>query len=142
MTRCRILVVDDEAEFTEAIVKRMQSRGLDTVGVTSGEKAIEMIVQRVLDVVVLDIRMPGGMDGIRTLREIKRQQPLVEVILLTGHASVETSVEGMKLGAFEYLLKPVKLEDLMQKVGEACAKKAMHEEKIRNARIRQRPPVA
>ena len=142
MARCRILVVDDEADFTETIVKRMQRRGLDTAGVTSGEKALGMIAQRVLDVVVLDIRMPGGMDGIRTLREIKRHQPLVEVILLTGHASVETSVEGMKLGAFDYLLKPVKLEDLMHKIGEACAKKAMHEEKIRNARIRQRPPMA
>ena len=141
MAQCRILVVDDEADFTETTVKRMQRRLLDAVGATSGEQALELIEARVFDVVVLDIRMPGGMDGIRTLREIKRRQPLVEVILLTGHASVETSVDGMTLGAFDYLLKPVKIEDLIHKIDEAGAKKAAHEDKIRNARLRQRPPA-
>jgi len=81
--------------------------------------------------------MPGGMDGIEVLREMKRIQPLVEVILLTGHASVETSIEGMKLVAFDYLLKPVKLEELLVKVGQAFEKKDTHEQKIRSAKIKE-----
>jgi DNA-binding NtrC family response regulator len=88
-------------------------------------------------VIILDIKMPGGMDGIETLREIKRHQPLTEVILLTGHGSMETSIEGMKLGAFDYLLKPIKLEDLMAKLGEAFEKKNLHDQKIRKAQIKE-----
>ena len=135
MDHFSIWVVDDEEDFTETTVKRMQKRNIDSVGVTSGEKALQLMKERLFDVVILDIRMPGGMDGIQTLREIKRLQPLAEVILLTGHASVETSIEGMKLGAFDYLLKPVKLEDLMIKIGEAFEKKTAHEEKIRKAQL-------
>ena len=132
-----ILVVDDETDFLETLVKRLQKRNIDTVGVTSGEKAIETMVKKRFDVVILDIKMPGGMDGIETLREIKRQHPLTEVILLTGHGSVETSIEGMKMGAFDYLLKPIKLEDLLIKLGEAFEKKDAHEQKIRKARIKE-----
>jgi DNA-binding NtrC family response regulator len=78
--------------------------------------------------------MPG-MDGIETLREIKKAHPLVEVIMLTGHATVETGIEGMKLGAFDYLMKPCDIEQLMAKVQEAKSKKRQHEEKITQARI-------
>jgi DNA-binding NtrC family response regulator len=88
-------------------------------------------------VVILDIKMPGGMDGIETLREMKKIQPLAEVILLTGHASVETSIEGMKLGAFDYLIKPIKLEELLTKMAEAFDKKNAHDQKIRTARIKE-----
>lgn len=77
------------------------------------------------------------MDGIETLREMKRMQPLAEVILLTGHASVETSIEGMKLGAFDYILKPVKLEDLLPKLVQAYEKKNAHDQKIRSAKIKE-----
>jgi len=77
------------------------------------------------------------MDGIETLREIKKIQPLAEVILLTGHASIETSIEGMKLGAFDYLLKPVKLEELLSKMAQAFEKKDAHDQKIRKARIKE-----
>ncbi len=132
-----ILVVDDEVDFLETIVKRMQKRNIDTVGVKSGEEALETMKNKLFDVVILDIKMPGGMDGIQTLREMKKIQPLAEVILLTGHGSVETSIEGMKLGAFDYLLKPVKLEDLMIKIGEAFEKKDVHEQKIRKAKIKE-----
>ncbi len=132
-----ILVVDDEVDFLDTIVKRFQKRNIDTVGVTSGEKALEAMKERLFDVVLLDIKMPGGMDGIEALREMKKLQPLTEVILLTGHGSVETSIEGMKLGAFDYLLKPVKLEDILAKVGEAFEKKNAHEEKIRKAKIKE-----
>lgn len=132
-----ILVVDDEVDFLETLVKRLQKRNIDTVGVTSGEKALEALDGRRFDVVLLDIKMPGGMDGIEALREIKRHHPLTEVILLTGHGSVETSIEGMKMGAFDYLLKPVKLEDLLIKLGEAFEKKDTQEQKIRKARIKE-----
>ncbi len=130
----RILVVDDETDFLETVVNRLNKRKLDTRGVTSGEAAIDILKVEPYDVVVLDIKMPGGMDGIETLREIKRIQPLVEVLLLTGHASVETSIEGMKQGAFDYLLKPMKFDELLTKLHQAFEKKAAHDHKIRDAR--------
>ncbi len=133
----RILVVDDETDFLETIVKRLNKRKLDAKGVTSGEAAINLLKEERYDVVLLDIKMPGGMDGIETLREIKRIQPLVEVLLLTGHASVETSIEGMKQGAFDYLLKPMKFEDLLTKMAQAFEKKATHDKKICDAKIQE-----
>lgn len=131
-----ILVVDDEVDFLETLVKRLQKRNIDSVGVTSAEEALKLLDQRRFDVVIQDIKMPGGMDGIEALREMKRKAPLTEVLLLTGHASVETSIEGMKLGAFDYLIKPVKFEELMIKIGEAFEKKSAHDEKIRKAKIK------
>ncbi|MFZ0134100.1 MAG: response regulator [Desulfobacterales bacterium] len=135
MVTFRILVVDDEVDFLETIVNRLQKRKLETIGVTSGEEAIRILKDQLFDVILLDIKMPGGMDGIEVLREIKKLQPLAEVILLTGHASVETSIEGMKLGAFDYLLKPVKFEDLLEKMAEGFRKKSTHDKKIRDAKI-------
>ncbi len=137
MDSFRVLVVDDEEDFLETVVNRLKKRNLDTVGVKSGEEAVEEIRKKPYDVVVLDIKMPGGMDGIETLREVKRIQPLVEVLLLTGHASVETSIEGMKLGAFDYLMKPIKLDELLLKLGEAFEKKDAHDQKIRGAKIKE-----
>ena len=133
----KVMVVDDEEDFLETLVNRLKKRNIEAVGHLSGEKALEAMKGRLFDVVILDIKMPGGMDGIEVLREMKRVQPLAEVILLTGHASVETSIEGMKLGAFDYLLKPVKLEELLVKVGQAFEKKDAHEQKIRSAKIKE-----
>jgi DNA-binding NtrC family response regulator len=133
----RVLIVDDEKPFVDTLVNRFNKRNIDTVGVLSGEEALELMKEKLFDVVILDIKMPGGMDGIETLREIKRIQPLSEVILLTGHGSVETSIEGMKLGAFDYILKPVKLEDLLVKMAEAFEKKDAHDQKIRSAKIKE-----
>jgi len=133
----RVLVVDDEVDFLETLVSRLEKRKIDTTGVQSGEEAVALMKEKLFDVVILDIKMPGGMDGIEALREIKRIQPLAEVILLTGHASVETSIEGMRLGAFDYLLKPIKLEELMAKLGDAFEKKDAHEQKIRRAKIKE-----
>ncbi len=133
----RILVVDDETDFVETIVNRLNKRKLDAKGVSSGEAAVEALKEELFDVVLLDIKMPGGMDGIETLREIKRIQPLVEVLLLTGHASVETSIEGMKQGAFDYLLKPMKFDDLLMKMAQAFEKKSAHDKKIRDAKIQE-----
>ncbi len=132
-----VLVVDDEEDFIETIVNRLKKRKIDASGVLSGEKALELMKKKEFDVVILDIKMPGGMDGIEALREMKKIQPLAEVILLTGHASVETSIEGMKLGAFDYLLKPVTLEDLLPKLAQALEKKNAHDQKIRSAKIKE-----
>jgi len=133
----RVLVVDDEEDFLETLVNRLNKRGIDTTGTRSGEEALDIISKKLFDVVILDVKMPGGMDGIETLREMKKIQPLAEVLLLTGHASVETSIEGMKLGAFDYLLKPIRLEELMTKLAQAFEKKDTHDQKIRSAKIKE-----
>lgn len=132
-----VLIVDDEEDFLETIIKRLNKRQVDASGARSGEEALELLKEKTFDVVILDIKMPGGMDGIEALREIKKIQPLTEVILLTGHASVETSIEGMKLGAFDYLLKPIKLDDLLKKIAQAIEKKDTHDQKIRSAQIKK-----
>ncbi|WDN90314.1 hypothetical protein BuS5_03285 [Desulfosarcina sp. BuS5] len=136
MNTFRVLAIDDEVDFLETIVNRLKKRKLDAVGVTSGEEGLKLLDEQLFDVILLDIKMPGGIDGIEALREIKKIQPIAEVILFTGHASVETSIEGMRLGAFDYLLKPVKFEDLLQKMASAFEKKDSHEQKIRNAKIK------
>jgi DNA-binding NtrC family response regulator len=137
MDSFRVLVVDDEKDFLETLVNRLLQRSVDATGVESGEKALDLMKKKLFDVVILDVKMPGGMDGIEALREMRRIQPLAEVILLTGHATVETSIEGMKLGAFDFLVKPVKLEDLLVKMAQAFEKKDTHEQKIRSARIKE-----
>jgi len=133
----RALIVDDEEDFLETLVKRLHKRNIDATGVASGEEALEIMKQKLFDVVILDVKMPGGMDGIEALREMKKIQPLAEVLLLTGHASVETSIEGMKLGAFDYLMKPIKLEELLPKLAQAFEKKDAHDQKIRSAQIKE-----
>ncbi|MFA4915309.1 MAG: response regulator [Syntrophales bacterium] len=133
----RVLIVDDEVDFLETIVNRLQKRKVEATGVLSGEAAIELMDEKLFDVVLLDIKMPGGMDGIEVLREIKKMHPLTEVILLTGHASVEMSIEGLKLGAFDYLIKPVKFNELLDKLGAAFQKKNAQEQRIRGAKIQE-----
>ena len=137
MDSLRVLVVDDEEDFLETLVNRLRRREIETTGVRSGEAALEEMKKKLFDVVILDIKMPGGIDGIEALREMKKVQPLAEVILLTGHASVETSIEGMKLGAFDYVLKPIKLEELLPKMAQALERKTSHDQKIRSARIKE-----
>jgi len=124
-----VLLVDDEEEFLETLVKRMKKRNVNATGVKSGEEALELLDQHPVDVVVLDVRMPG-MDGIEALKEIKRRHPLIEVIMLTGHASVEVAVQGMELGAFDYLMKPIDIDELLYKVEDAHKNKLIQEEKL------------
>jgi DNA-binding NtrC family response regulator len=131
-----ILLVDDEVPFVETMTKRLNKRQLMVLPAYSGREALEELENNAVDVVILDVKMPG-MDGIETLREIKKAHPLVEVIMLTGHATVETAVEGMRLGAFDYLLKPCEIEELLAKVREAKEKKSEHEQKIIDARMRE-----
>lgn len=129
MDTFNVLLVDDEEEFLETLVKRMKKRNVNATGVKSGEEALELLDQHPMDVVVLDVRMPG-MDGIEALKEIKRRHPLIEVIMLTGHASVEVAVQGMELGAFDYLMKPIDIDELLYKVEDAHKNKLIQEEKL------------
>ena len=121
-----VLLVDDEKDFLEVLTKRLRKRKLRLVAANSGAEAIRTVQDTPIDVVVLDMRMPQ-MDGLQTLREIKQINPGVEVIMLTGHANVETAVEGMELGAFDYLIKPVDIDELLYKLQDAFKKKAMSE---------------
>lgn len=131
MSDFRVLFVDDEADFLETILKRMQKRGVAASGVDSGEESLTWLQQNPADIVVLDVRMKG-MDGIQTLRAIKSAHPLIEVIMLTGHASLEIAREGMKLGAFDYLMKPIDLDELLYKLEDAYQKKTIQQHKIKN----------
>jgi DNA-binding NtrC family response regulator len=126
-----ILFVDDEVDFLDTLLKRMRKRRVNVSGVKSGEAALEWLSGNAADVVVLDVRMPG-MDGIETLKAIKRLNPLIEIIMLTGHANLEVASKGMELGAFDYLMKPVDIDELLYKVQDACKKKIIQEQKIKN----------
>ena len=137
MMKPMVLLVDDETPFVETMTKRLEKRDLKIIAAFSGEEALEILNKnRNTDVVILDVKMPG-MNGIETLEKIRNQFPLIEVIMLTGHATVESAIEGMKLGAFDYLMKPCEIEQLLAKVQEATKKKRDHEEKIREARVRE-----
>ncbi len=128
MEKFKVLIVDDEVDFRETIVKRLRDRNLEVSDAESGMAALDLLASQDIDVVVLDVKMPG-MDGIETLREIKKKWPLVEVIMLTGHASVESGIQGMQLGAFDYVMKPVPLDDLLDKMRQAYERKSIQEEK-------------
>ncbi|MEW6441975.1 MAG: response regulator [bacterium] len=134
MSRMRLLLVDDEERFLATTRILLEKRGVETATATNGPDALEILASRPFDVVVLDVKMPG-MDGVEVLRRIKQKHELVEVILLTGHASVESAVEGLKLGAFDYVMKPVDIPDLLAKAEEALSKKQSAEEKARKAKI-------
>ncbi len=137
MKNINLLMVDDEKGFLDTIIKRLKKREVNVSGVYGGKDALAFLGDNSsIDAVVLDVKMPE-MDGVETLIEIKRQFPLVEVIMLTGHATVETAIEGMRLGAFDYLMKPCDIDVLVSKVQEAVAKKRAHEEKITEARIKE-----
>jgi DNA-binding NtrC family response regulator len=130
----KVLLVDDEAPFIETLAKRLSKRDLAIVTAFSGAEALQKLDSEAnIDIVVLDVKMPG-MDGIETLKAIKNIHPLVEVIMLTGHATVESAIEGMRLGALDYLMKPCDIEVLMAKVQGAKSKKTEQEEKIAEAR--------
>jgi DNA-binding NtrC family response regulator len=123
----KVMLVDDEKDFLETLCKRLVKRKLDVTSATGGREAIAKLEEMPVDVVVLDVRMPG-MDGIETLKEIKKIRPSVEVIMLTAHADVQVAMEGMELGAFDYLMKPMEIDDLLYKLQDAYKKKWCREE--------------
>ena len=126
-----VLFVDDETGFLDIITKRMTKRGVASVGVADGEEALGLIEKQPFDVGVLDVRMPGCRSGIEILKEIKTRWPLVEVIMLTGHALLEVAKTGMENGAFDYLVKPADFDELYYKIRDAGQKKKLQETKIK-----------
>lgn len=132
-----VMLVDDEPAFVETMTKRLGKRDLRVISAYSGQEALETLKKNQnIDVIILDVKMPG-MDGIETLMEIKKEYPITEIIMLTAHATVESAIEGMKRGAYDYLMKPCDIDQLMSKVGEATKKKRGHEDKIREAKVRE-----
>ncbi len=121
-----VLLVDDEEEFLETLVKRLMKRKLTVAGKSNAQDAIAYLKENPVDVVVLDVKMPG-MDGLEALREIKRCNPAVEVIMLTGHANMEVAIQGMELGAFDYLMKPMDIDELLYKLQDAYKKKQLRQ---------------
>ena len=138
MTIATLLLVDDETAFLDAMARRLKKRDFEILTASSGMEALEMLTSNgeKIEVVILDVKMPG-MDGITTLAEIKRKFPLVEVVMLTGHATVSSAIHGMKQGAFDYLMKPCDMNILVEKVNEAAVLKRRHEEKIIQARMQE-----
>jgi DNA-binding NtrC family response regulator len=130
-----ILVVDDEEDFVEMLSLRLTDAGHRVRSAFDGNAGLAALDEAECDVVILDIRMPGK-DGITVLKAIKTAHPVVEVILLTGHGTIDTAVEGLKAGAFDYVQKPADFEDLLDKLEAARTRKAEHEQRIRRAEAR------
>jgi len=136
MEAMKIMLVDDEERFLSTTQKLLTKKGIDAVTAASGAEALETLMHKYIHVVILDVKMPG-MDGNEVLKEIKRRFPLVEVIMLTGHATVESAIDGLKSGATDYLMKPTEIDDLIAKAREAFQKRLLLEEKIHMAQSRQ-----
>ena len=135
MEEMKMMLVDDEERFLTTTRKVLSKKGYDILTAASGSEALEKLATQHIHVVILDVKMPG-MDGIATLKEIKKSFPLVEVIMLTGHGTVDNAVEGLKSGATDFLTKPADVNDLIQKAEEAFQKRQVLEEKIRLAQSR------
>jgi DNA-binding NtrC family response regulator len=135
MSQMKMMLVDDEERFLETTKKLLSRKGYDVLTATGGSEALDKLLTENVHVVILDVKMPG-MDGVATLKAIKSRYPLVEVIMLTGHATVESAVDGLKSGATDYLMKPADLDELIKKAEEAFEKRQRLEEKIRVAQAR------
>ncbi|MFZ0241341.1 MAG: response regulator [Desulfobacterales bacterium] len=134
------LIVDDERSFRKIVSQRLRQRGITASAVSSGPEALQRLAQaHRIAVVVLDLKMPV-MDGIETLRSIKKTFPMVEVVMLTGHATIDSAIEAMKSGAFDYLAKPFDIDQLVEIIIAAAVKKRNRDAKIRD--IRARPYIS
>ena len=119
MAEYRVLLVDDEEEFVSALSERLMLRGIEVDSALNGEEALTRLVEKQFEVVILDVLMPG-LGGLEVLKQIKSTYPNTQVILLTGHGSTREGIEGMRLGAFDYLIKPVDIEEMLEKMKEAA----------------------
>jgi len=136
MEKMKLLLVDDEPRYLETTQKLIERKGYEVWTAPSGEKALEIMAAHNIHVVVLDVKMPG-MDGNETLKYIKEMYPLTEVIMLTGHATVDSAIDGLKSGAWDYLMKPADVEQIIEKAELAFQKRMNQEEKIRSAQAKQ-----
>lgn len=125
-----VLIVDDEERFRVTLGKLLTVKGLEVKNLGSAREALEELKAKSYDVILLDVKMPE-MNGIEALAEIKKIHPTIEVIMLTGHASVDVAVEIMRLGGYEYLLKPCPVDELMDKIDAAYERKLAREERLR-----------
>ncbi|MCP3875186.1 MAG: response regulator [Desulfobacteraceae bacterium] len=130
----KVLLVDDEKDFVDTLAQRLELRDIAVTTVYSGENAIEMAEKIDFGVIILDVLMPG-VSGIDALKKITKMKPNTPVIMLTGEATVENAIQGMKLGAFDFLMKPADTELLLEKITQAYTLKHEHEERIRQAEI-------
>jgi DNA-binding NtrC family response regulator len=131
-TPSHILLVDDEEDFVEMLGLRLKEAGETVLTAHSGSRCLEILDETDIDVIILDVKMPE-MDGIETLREVKTRHPLTEVIMLTGHGTVEMAVQGMKLGAFDFLMKPADFRVVTDKLNQARQRKHQQLDRIRKA---------
>lgn len=136
MKGSKVLLVDDEVVFTTNMSKLLNNRGYRVTAVNSGDSAIQALEKETFDVVVLDLKMPG-MDGITTLREIKKLGLFTETLILTGHGSIDTALEAIKLGAYDYLTKPCEIDELVNKIEGAWEKKDGAEKKDMQEKIQK-----
>lgn len=136
MTQVTILIVDDEVGFVETMQKRLEKREMVVLKAFDGDQAMNQLAEnQQVDVVILDMKMPGK-DGLAVLQEIKQAHPLVEVIMLTGHATVPTAVEGIQYGAYDYLMKPCSFDSLSAKIKEAVDVKRSNEADAAETRVK------
>jgi len=134
--KAKVLLVDDEEEFVENLSQRLEIRGLKVTAATRGEDAVSLADNQSFDAIVLDLAMPG-MGGLETLKKIREKHPDAEIIMLTGHGSVKSSVEAMKLGAEDFLEKPVDISDLLEKISKARDKRILILQKQSKAQIQE-----
>jgi DNA-binding NtrC family response regulator len=132
--KIRVLLVDDEKDFIESLAERLQLRNFDVSTALNGIDSLNLIRENEFDVIVLDVKMPGK-SGIETLKEIKNINQLSQVIMLTGHATVESAIQGMKLGAYDYIMKPTVTDDLINLINKAYKIVEEQKERIRRAEI-------
>ncbi|WP_034643644.1 response regulator [Desulfovibrio inopinatus] len=125
MRPLRVLVVDDEAAFRSTLIKRLKRRGVDVIDAPNGLEALSRLAEERVDVVVLDMKMPG-MDGMETLECIKKSHEDIEIVLLTGHADIEAANQAMSGGAFDYMLKPISIDELLHVIEEAGKRASQH----------------
>ena len=135
MTKERVLLVDDEEEFVAVLSQRMEARGVGVDQAAGGPEAIRKVEEGSYDAVILDLAMPE-MDGIETLRRLLQKNPDLQVILLTGHATLEKGIEAMKFGAMDFLEKPARIQELMEKIEQAKANRMLIVEQRMEERLK------
>ncbi len=140
MVKMRMMLVDDEERFLQTTQKMLAKKGYDAITATSGEECLKKLENELVHVVILDVKMPG-MDGVETLKRIKQKHPMIEVIMLTGHATAESAVQGLKLGATDYLAKPTNFDDLIIKAEEAFNRRLSLEQKIQMAEAMKKSSI-